>query len=100
MSSSHFYQLLRGETLAKTSAVSVGAYVNAIEPLLQNGKDILILAFPSGFSHTYHASTIVVSELSAKYPERKLYTVDTLCASLGQGLLVYHAAQLKKRCRH
>ncbi|MGI6497752.1 MAG: DegV family protein [Oscillospiraceae bacterium] len=96
MPSSAFYQLLREEVSAKTSAVSVGAYVDVIEPLLQAGTDVLILAFSSGLSNTYQASSIAVSELSAKYPERKLYTVDTLSASLGQGLLVYHAAQRKK----
>jgi DegV family protein with EDD domain len=96
MPSSQFYQLLREEVSAKTSAVSVGAYVDVMEPILESGKDILVLSFSSGLSNTYQASSIAVTELSAKYPERKMYAVDTLCASLGQGLLVYHAAQLKK----
>ena len=54
---------------------------------------MLILAFSSGLSATYNSSVIAVQELAEKYPERKLYTVDTLCASLGQGLLVYLAAR-------
>ena len=72
-------------------------YTEALEPLLQAGHDVLILAFSSGLSTTYNSSLIAVEELSAKYPDRKLYTVDTLCASLGQGLLVWYAAKLRAR---
>ena len=58
---------------------------------------MLILAFPPGLSATYQSSAIAVEELAAKYPERKIYTVDTLCASLGQGLLVWYAVQEKNK---
>ncbi len=92
-----FYDMLRAGELASTAAVNVGEYVEAIEPLLQAGKDVLILAFSSGLSATYQSSVLAVEELSGKYPERKIYTVDTLCASLGQGLLVYLAAQEQKK---
>ena len=68
-------------------------YTEALEPLLQEGRDVLVLAFSSGLSATYSSSVIAVEDLREKYPDRKLYTVDTLCASLGQGLLVYLAAQ-------
>ena len=74
-------------------------YVEAIEPLLQAGRDVLVLAFSSGLSATFQSSKLAVEELSEKYPERKLYTVDTLCASLGQGLLVWYAAQERKKGR-
>ena len=80
-----------------TNAVNVAQYVEALEPLLQAGKDVLVLAFSSGLSTTYNSSRLAVEELSAKYPERKLYTVDTLCASLGQGLLVWYAARERDR---
>ena len=90
-----FYDRLRGGELATTNAVNVAQYTEALEPLLQAGKDVLILAFSSGLSTTYNSSRLAVEELSAKYPERKLYTVDTLCASLGQGMLVYQAAKLR-----
>ena len=88
-----FYQKLRDGAVATTSAVNVSQYTEFLEPLLQAGKDVLILAFSSGLSATYNSSVIAVQELAEKYPERKLYTVDTLCASLGQGLLVYLAAR-------
>ena len=94
-----FYQLLRQGEVATTSAVNVAQYTDALEPLLQAGKDVLVLAFSSGLSTTYNSSRIAVEELSEKYPERKLYTVDTLCASLGQGLLVYLAAKLRSEGR-
>ena len=68
-----------------------------LEPLLQAGKDVLILAFSSGLSMTYNASSMAVEELRDKYPDRKLYTVDTLCASLGQGLLVWLAAREREK---
>ena len=94
-----FYGRLSKGDVATTSAVNVAQYTEALEPLLQAGRDVLILAFSSGLSTTYASSLIAVEELSAKYPERKLYTVDTLCASLGQGLLVWYAAQERAKGR-
>ena len=92
-----FYDRLRGGETATTNAVNVAQYTEALEPLLQAGKDVLILAFSSGLSATYNASRLAVEELSAQYPDRRLYTVDTLCASLGQGLLVWYAARQRDR---
>ena len=92
-----FYDRLRKGEVATTNAVNVAQYTEALEPLLQAGKDVLILAFSSGLSTTYNSSRLAVEELSAQYPERKLYTVDTLCASLGQGLLVWYAARERER---
>lgn len=88
-----FYDMLRKGESAITSAVNVSQYIDCIEPLLQAGKDVLILAFSSGLSATYNSSAMAVDTLREKYPDRKLYTVDTLCASLGQGLLVWLAAK-------
>ena len=92
-----FYQMLRQGEVATTSAVNVAQYTDALEPLLQSGKDVLVLSFSSGLSTTYKSSRIAVSELTEKYPERKIYAVDTLCASLGQGLLVYLAAMEREK---
>ena len=88
-----FYARLRGGAMATTAAVNVADYTEAIEPILKEGKDVLVLAFSSGLSATYQSSVIAVNELKEKFPERKIFTVDTLCASLGQGLLVYLAAK-------
>ena len=92
-----FYKMLRDGEMATTSAVNVAEYTAMLEPLLQAGKDVLVLAFSSGLSTTYQSSVIAVNELSEQYPDRKIYTVDTLCASMGQGLLVWLAAQERKR---
>ena len=92
-----FYSMLRKGEQATTSAVNVAQYTEALEPFLQAGKDVLVLAFSSGLSATYNSSRLAVEELKEKYPDRKLYTVDTLCASLGQGLLVYLAAKEREK---
>ena len=92
-----FYAMLRQGELATTSALNVAQYTDALEPLLQAGKDVLVLAFSSGLSATYNSSRLAVEELKEKYPDRKLYTVDTLCASLGQGLLVYLAVKEREK---
>ena len=86
--------LRHGET-ASTSAINPAGWTTAIEPVLQQGKDALVLTFSSGLSATYQSAMIAADELQEKYPERKIYVVDTLCASLGQGLLVWYAC--KKR---
>lgn len=91
-----FYRHLREGGMATTSAVNVSQYTACLEPLLQAGKDVLVLAFSSGLSTTYQSSAIAVNDLKEQYPDRKIFTVDTLCASLGEGLLVWYAAQKKK----
>lgn len=92
-----FYQSLREGNQGTTSAVNVDAFLQLMEPYLMQGKDILYLGFSSGLSATYHSSTIAASELGAKYPDAKILTVDTLCASMGQGLIVYLAVQEKRK---
>ena len=65
-----FYAMLRQGELATTSAVNVAQYTEALEPLLQAGRDVLVLAFSSGLSTTYNSSAIAVEELREKYPDR------------------------------
>ena len=93
---SDFYAALRGGKLAKTSAVNIEDFVQLFTPILEAGQDILYLGFSSALSATYQCGASAMEMLREKYPQRKLYAVDTLCASLGQGLMVYYAA-LKKR---
>lgn len=92
-----FYAQLREKQPATTSAVNVQDFAAAMEKHLQSGRDILYLGFSSALSSTYEAGAMAAAELAPKYPDRKIYTVDTLCASLGQGLLVYLTAQERKR---
>ncbi len=88
-----FYGYLRAGDMCKTSAINTEQWTEAMEEIIKEGKDVLCLAFSSGLSGTYSASAIAAQDLSEKYPERKVYSVDTLCASMGQGLLVYLAAK-------
>ncbi|MEG0596998.1 MAG: DegV family protein, partial [Oscillospiraceae bacterium] len=90
-----FYELLRNEEMATTAAVNVADYTELLTPILQSGKDVLILVFSSGLSATYQSACLAAGELAEEFPDRKIMTVDTLAASLGEGLLVWHAAQLK-----
>jgi DegV family protein with EDD domain len=89
------YEMLRAKKKATTSAVNVEDFKDSMRAYLEEGKDILYLGFSSGLSSTYNAGRIACEELSEEFPERKLYAVDTLCASLGQGLLVYYAAKMR-----
>lgn len=92
---SDFYATLRGGAMVKTSAVNIDSFLEIMRPHLEAGKDVLYLGFSSGLSATYNSGRLAAEELQAEYPDRKILTVDTLCASLGQGMLVYLTA--KKR---
>jgi hypothetical protein len=89
------YQGLRAGEVAKTSAVNPSRWSQAMEKALAAGKDVLVLAFSSGLSTTYQSAVIAAEELKDAYPDRKIQVIDTLCASMGQGLLVWYAC--KKR---
>ena len=91
-----FYQQLRQKVQITTSAVGIDRFLSFIEPFLEAGKDVLYLGFTSGLSGTFNAGFVASQELSEKYPDRKVYAVDTLCASLGEGLLVYLCAKMRQ----
>ena len=88
ISAKGFYDLMRAEKTASTSAPSIGDFVHVFEPILQEGKDVLYLGFSSALSSTVSTGMLAAQELTEQYPDRKILCVDTLCASLGQGLFV------------
>lgn len=88
-----FYDCMREGGVAKTAAINPEVFIEAFEKILAEGKDILYIGFSSGLSSTFNSSQIAANELKEKYPERKIATVDSLCASAGQGLCVYLAVQ-------
>ena len=90
------YAMLRDKKSVSTSAVNLESAKAEMEKHLKEGFDVLYLGFSSGLSSTFHAGSLAADELSEEYPDRKVYAVDTLCASLGQGLLVYFAAMMRK----
>ena len=90
-----FYGKLRAKLGATTSAVNIDNFLALFESYLKDGFDVLYLGFSSGLSGTYNAGLVAAKELAEKYPERKIYALDTLAASLGQGLLVNYAVNMK-----
>ena len=88
-----FYKRMRDGDTAKTSAINVEGFKTAFEPTLKSGKDILYLGFSSGLSTTVNSARIAADELKEDYPAASVTVVDTLCASAGQGLLVYLAVK-------
>ena len=97
MDSHSFYQLLRQGELAQTSAPNVEEFKAVWRPILQSGRDLLYLGFSSGLSGTYHNAAIAAGDLREEFPEARIITVDTLCASLGQGMLVDLTVQEKRQ---
>lgn len=84
------YNALRQGESASTAAVNPQGWRNAVEPVLKNGQDALVLSFSSGLSTTYQSAVIAAEELMEEYPGRTVKVVDTLAASLGEGLFVYY----------
>ncbi len=91
-----FYARMRAGAMPTTAQVNPEAARALMEPYLIEGKDILHIAFSSGLSRSYASCCVAAEDLSEKYPQRKILVVDSLCASLGQGLLVYHAVKLRE----
>jgi len=88
-----FYDELRTGIMASTAAANPDDWARLMQPILQRGEDVLVLAFSSGLSTTYQSAVIAAKELREEYPQRTIRVIDTLCAALGQGLLVWHACR-------
>ncbi|MBQ9802812.1 MAG: DegV family protein [Clostridia bacterium] len=91
-----FYQKMRDGLVAKTAAINTETFGAAFETALAEGKDVLYVGFSSGISNTYNAGRLAAEQLREKYPERKIVALDSLCASAGEGLLVYLAVRKAK----
>lgn len=92
-----FYETMRNGSMPTTSQINPENVKDVLEPYLKEGKDILHIAFSSGLSGTYNNICIAAQELQERYPQRKIVVIDSLCASLGQGLLVYLAQERKEQ---
>ena len=91
-----FYDKLRNGSMSTTSQVAISDYEEAFTPFLEAGKDILYLAFSSGLSGTYQASKVAIEELQEKFPGRRIVSIDSLQASMGEGLFAYTLAMMRK----
>ena len=97
MKSDEFYDIMRKGKMPKTSQINVVDFCEYFSDYLDKGLDVLYICFSSGLSGTYNNSLIAIEELKGRYPDRKIISVDSLAASMGEGLLVYLAAQQKKK---
>ena len=88
---SDFYNALRDKKVAQTSLINVAQFLTFFEDILKQGHDILYIGFSSALSGTYQSSVLAAEELKEAYPNQKIVTIDSLCASAGQGLLVIKA---------
>ena len=92
-----FYNEMREGRVAKTSGVNEDAFLRAMTPILESGKDLLYLGFSSGLSVTCENGKKAAAQLAEQYPDRKIRVVDSLCASAGQGLFVYLAVENRNK---
>ena len=91
-----FYEHMRQGAHARTAAINADSFIHAFTPILEEGKDILYVAFSSGLSTTVNNANMAAQELKESYPDRKIVILDTLAASAGGGLMVYMALEKQK----
>lgn len=91
-----FYTMMREGKVITTSLPNLSDAEDLFESIFKNGNDILYLGFSSGLSGTYEGMRTIGNTLAERYPERTFVSVDTLAASVGQGLIVYYAAKKKQ----
>ena len=96
ISNEEFYKRIRAGKLATTSAANVGQFQDAMRKVLERGKDIVCVCFSSALSTTYQSAVIAANDLRSEFPEAEIHVVDSLSASLGEGLLLYLAVQQKR----
>lgn len=92
-----FYARMRNGSMPTTSQVNSEEAKKILRPILEQGKDILHLAFSSGLSGSYNSVRLAAEELAEEFPDRKIVVIDSLCASLGEGLFVDKAVELKEQ---
>ncbi len=92
MSLNEFYQKQREGATPTTSQVNAGEYIDFWTPFFKAGKDIIHVTLSSGISGTYNSACVAAAELKEIYPDRKIYVMDSLCASSGYGLLMEELA--------
>ena len=90
-----FYQKMREGAETKTQQASVEDTEKLFRQILETGSDVLHIAFSSGLSGTANAARLAAETLREDFPDRKIIVIDSLCASLGQGLLVDYALRMK-----
>ena len=90
-----FYQRMTDGAMTKTSQINADEYEEYFTQFLSQGKDIIHLTLSSGISGTFNSANLAKALLEDKYPDRKIYVIDSLAASSGYGLLVDHLAAMR-----
>lgn len=90
-----FYQRMTDGAMTKTSQINADEYEEYFTQFLSQGKDIIHLTLSSGISGTFNSANLAKALLEDKYPDRKIYVIDSLAASSGYGLLVDHLATMR-----
>lgn len=93
----NFYDKMRAGSMTKTQQASIEDTEKVFREILKEGKDILHIAFSSGLSGTANAARLAAENMMEEFPGRKIIVIDSLCASLGQGLLVDYALKLQQQ---
>ncbi len=96
LSVKEFYAKMRAGSSTKTSQIAPDTFEEMFIRTIESGKDVLYIGFSSGLSGTLNSARVAEGFVKEKYPDAKIRIVDSLCASTGEGLLVYHAAMMKK----
>lgn len=97
ISSKAFFKMMREGKMPTTSQVNPEEAKLFFESLIEKDKEILHLAFSSGLSGSYNNTRLAAEEVMEEHPDCRIVVVDTLCASMGEGLMVYKAAQLREQ---
>lgn len=90
-----FYQRMTDGAMTKTSQINADEYEEYFAQFLSQGKDIIHLTLSSGISGTFNSANLAKALLEDKYPDRKIYVIDSLAASSGYGLLIDHLATMR-----
>lgn len=91
-----FYDRMRKGAMPVTSQINPNAYKEFFEKLIQEDKDVLYLCFTSGLSGSYQTALLGAQLLKEQYEDARIEVVDSLCASIGEGVFLYHAAKQKQ----
>lgn len=96
LSHKEFFEKLRAGSLPTTSQINPEQAREALESFAKEGKDILYIGFSSGLSGSYNSVRMAAEDLKEEYPDINIITIDSLCACMGEGLLLYKALELKE----
>jgi len=96
MDPKEFYSRVRRGSMPTTTLINTQRYLDEFTKILEEGDDFIYIAFSSALSGSYQCSVAAIEQLAKDYPNRRIAAIDSKCASMGQGLLVYHTVEKQK----